>query len=249
MKPTLGVLAVAALLSLGQSTRAADSKKPLPDLSGQWSLERDHSLLPPEGTGRDAGRGRPEEGMTEPPRPPMGGDGMGGMGGGMGRRGGMGGMGGMGPGGPRRGAPRLTPEEMAAMRAIMRSVLKPAATLALKNEDDAILVSGEETGTLILRPDGKKVKLDGGGERRTRWRDEQLEEELKAGMVKVKRIYGVTDTERGRRLVIVVRVEDERRGEKEYWYVYQPAAAAGTEPLPSPATEPATAPAQPPEAQ
>jgi hypothetical protein len=134
-------------------------------------------------------------------------------------------MGGFGMGGPGPGRfPRQSPEELAAMRDLMRSVLIPAETLQLKNEEGAISVSSAETGTIILRPDNKKVKLDGGGERRTRWNDDQLQEELKAGLLKVKRIYGVTDTERGRRLVVVVRIEDQRRGEREYWYVYQPTA-------------------------
>ncbi len=246
MKPRLRLLALAAILGLSLPARAGDSQKPLPDLSGQWSLERDHSQLPPERPGREGDNEKPEEGTPERPRGPMGGDGMGGMGGGMGRRGGMGGM---GMGGPGRGRfPRLSPEEQAAMHSLMRSVLKPAATLQLKNEDGAIMVSSAEGGTLVLRPDNKKVKLDGGGERRTRWNEDQLQEELKAGMLKVKRIYGITNTERGRRLVVVVRIDDQRRGEREYWYVYQPAAEAKPEPPPSPSAGPIASP-PPPEAR
>jgi hypothetical protein len=237
MKPIVSGVALAALLSLIQPAQAAESKKPLPHLAGEWSLERDHSQLPPERPGKEGEAGKPEGppgDRPEPPRGPMGGDGMGGMGGGMGRRGGMGGMGMGGPG--RGGFQRLSPEQMAAMRAVMQSALKPATTVRLQDDEGALVVTSEEHGTLILRPDGKKVKLDGGGERRTRWNEDQLEEEIKVGSVKVKRIYGLTDTERGRRLVIVVRIEDERRGEREYWYVYQPVAD------PKPETAPSTPP-------
>ncbi len=188
----------------------------LPDMSGGWRLDREHSEVPPA---RAQVGGPNDRGEGEGGRRGWGGGrggrgGMGGFGGGMGGRGG-----GMGGGGYNR----PSPEEREAMRDTLSSAVTPAEKVNISQSPQEITLLNEDGTLLRLVPDGRKVKLDGGLERKTRWEEGRLVEEAKVSTLKVNRTYTLTQTDAGRQLTVTGRVDNQLRREPiTFRYVYVP---------------------------
>jgi hypothetical protein len=224
---------------------ASDKAGPPPALGGQWTLDREQSELPRipghHGASGDEGQRPPEgpgEGFGPPPGGGMGGrgpGGMGGFGGGMGRPGsGLG-----GPGGGFGGS-MPSPEEMAAVRSTMRSIMSPPLEMQIVQSERELVVQDANGVLSRLALDGRKVKSSDGVESRARWIKGQLAEEIKVAWIKIKRTYALAETDSGPKLVLIINVEDDRAGRQPRTYrcVYAPRTKAAAAPSPVPPPPP-----------
>ena len=140
-------------------------------LVGAWTLNKELSDSPQDGSSGDRGGG--DSGGSR--------DGGGGgrrRGGGGGGFGG-GGFGGGGGGGGGQGAPAATRRRRARMRDAMRDILNPPDHLTIVQTENMVIVTGPDGRTTRLSPDGKKIKDDSTKiERRTKWDGGKLVSEI-----------------------------------------------------------------------
>jgi hypothetical protein len=133
----MAAVACAAVLVLGE--RGATARRAAPDLSGEWTLNRDLSTAPGVGAGVGAGDGRGRGGPGGGGGRPGGRMGSGRGGGGRGPGGGMpGGRGGGGGAAPSR-------EDMEARRALMAEVVTLPARWTITQDGDRVV---------FVEPDG-----------------------------------------------------------------------------------------------
>jgi hypothetical protein len=183
---------------LASEPRAAAQPKPASSIEGAWTLNKNLSDQPSDGSADDRGGDRSRAGR----RGGGGGFGGGGFGGGR-RRGGYGGAGG--------GGGNFDPEQMARMRSALRDITSTPDHLTIVQTDSMIIVTGQDGRTTRLSPDGKKVKDDSTKlERKTKWDGPTLVSEINgAGGMKITESYSV-DPER-HQLHVSVKSDNDRR--------------------------------------
>lgn len=195
----LGVaLTVVTGLWVTGGQRAAAQGATTPSLVGAWTINKDLSDQPQDGSSDDRG------GDQRPAR--RGGGGFGGGGFGGGRRGGGGG--GRGGDGARGG---FDPEQMARVRNALRDITNTPEHLTIVQTDSMIILTGPDGRTTRLSADGKKIKDESAKlERKTKWDAGKLVSEISglAGM-KLTELYWVDP---GRhQLHVTVHNDDDRR--------------------------------------
>jgi hypothetical protein len=211
----ISVIAGSAPGTLAQATPKSDTSPgaPAARIAGQWRLNKDLSAdssgavppVPSRPVGSGGGGG-------------YGGGGGGGYGGG-GYGGGGGGMGGFGRG----GGGGVSSEETLRMKAMLREANQPPEVLNIVTSGATVTFTTEEGVVRKYTANGKKEKVDlttAMVETTTRWDQNTLTQEMKAGQLKLTRTW--QPSEQGNQLVITVTTETTVRGSqpstKKYVY-------------------------------
>lgn len=191
----LGALAIAASAPIHAAAQADTNTPAGNKVAGQWRLSKptgepaDSSTVPPDEPTGSEGRGG---------RRPGGGFGGGGYGGG---RGGFGG----GRGGDAIGGGSFSNDQMAAMRAAMREVSQSPNILNIVVSGDMVSFTTDQGVVRRYTADGKKEKIELGDVKVdcvTKWDQDTLTQEMKAGGVTITRTWqAVTD---GQQLAITI---------------------------------------------
>jgi hypothetical protein len=174
-KDRMKFAAIASLATLAATVFGVEPKA-LPNLTGEWVLNRELSDAP-RGAG-DPSAGHARRGGEE-----------GGMSGRSGRgRGGMGGGTGAG-----RGA--ADPEQMQRLRESMTEMMQPAARVTVTQADGTITFTTADGRSQTFATDGRKEKHQVGAqtaETKTQWKGEHLTKEVSfAGGLKVTETYAL----------------------------------------------------------
>jgi hypothetical protein len=190
-------LSIVTSMWVSGGQRAAAQSSPAPSLEGAWTLNKDLSDPPRDGSSDDGSERRGDRR----------GGGFGGGGFGGGRRGG--GFGGGRGGGGGRGA--VDPEQAARARNALRDITNTPEHLTIVQTGSTIIVTAQDGRTTRLSADGKKIKDDSTKlERKTKWNGPILVSEISgvSGM-KITESYSV-DPEH-HQLHVAIRSDNDRR--------------------------------------